>query len=121
MRKLIGLIIITIVLLVVIIPSSIIYLAGPLQPETGVKVQPNPIYLNVLNVKAQQIEVMELEDYLIGVVAAEMPVKFELEALKAQAVAARTYALKRKELAQKEPNPHHPGAEICTDSVHCQA
>jgi stage II sporulation protein D len=36
-----------------------------------------------------------LEDYLIGVVAAEMPAEFEIEALKAQAVAARTYAAKR--------------------------
>lgn len=35
-----------------------------------------------------------LEEYIIGVVAAEMPVSFEPEALKAQAVAARTYAVK---------------------------
>jgi len=40
-------------------------------------------------------ETVDLEDYLVGVVAAEMPVNFELEALKAQAVAARTYTLKR--------------------------
>ncbi len=37
---------------------------------------------------------IELEEYLIGVVAAEMPASFSLEALKAQAIAARTYALK---------------------------
>jgi len=36
-----------------------------------------------------------LEDYLLGVIAAEMPAEFEVEALKAQAVAARTYAAKR--------------------------
>lgn len=36
-----------------------------------------------------------LEEYLLGVVAAEMPAEFEVEALKAQAVAARTYAAKR--------------------------
>ena len=39
-------------------------------------------------------EVLELEYYLIGVVAAEMPALFDMEALKAQAIAARTYALK---------------------------
>ena len=39
------------------------------------------------------ISKLELEDYIIGVVAAEMPASFELEALKAQAVAARTYAV----------------------------
>ncbi|OLN33931.1 stage II sporulation protein D [Desulfosporosinus metallidurans] len=36
-----------------------------------------------------------LEEYLVGVVAAEMPAEFEAEALKAQAVAARTYAARR--------------------------
>jgi stage II sporulation protein D len=40
-------------------------------------------------------EDISLEEYLVGVVAAEMPASFEKEALKAQAVAARTYALKR--------------------------
>lgn len=41
-----------------------------------------------------EIVTLELEHYLIGVVAAEMPASFNIEALKAQAVAARTYALK---------------------------
>lgn len=41
------------------------------------------------------IEEINLEDYIIGVVGAEMPASFHTEALKAQAVAARTYALKR--------------------------
>ena len=35
-----------------------------------------------------------LEEYVVGVVAAEMPVTFHEEALKAQAIAARTYALR---------------------------
>lgn len=38
---------------------------------------------------------IELEEYIIGVVAAEMPASFNLEALKAQAVAARTYTMKK--------------------------
>lgn len=38
---------------------------------------------------------LPLEEYLVGVVAAEMPAAFEVEALKAQAIAARTYAAKR--------------------------
>lgn len=41
----------------------------------------------------ENISTLELEDYVVGVVAAEMPASFELEALKAQAVAARTYAV----------------------------
>jgi len=43
----------------------------------------------------KEIVKMPLEEYLVGVVAAEMPAEFELEALKAQAIAARTYAAKR--------------------------
>lgn len=41
------------------------------------------------------IEVVPFEDYVVGVLAGEMPVSFELEALKAQAVAARTYVMKK--------------------------
>lgn len=57
---------------------------------------------------------MNMDDYLIGVVAAEMPAAFESEALKAQAVAARTYTL------YKSPSTDHP-ADVCTDYTHCQA
>ncbi|HWJ03747.1 MAG TPA: stage II sporulation protein D [Verrucomicrobiae bacterium] len=42
-----------------------------------------------------KVETLQLEDYLVGVVAAEMPAQFEPEALKAQAVAARTYAVRK--------------------------
>jgi stage II sporulation protein D len=44
----------------------------------------------------QLINVIALEDYLVGVLGGEMPKSFPLEALKAQAVAARTYALHKK-------------------------
>jgi len=63
---------------------------------------------------------MHLEDYLVGVLAAEMPAKFEMEALKAQAIAARTYALKKIKTFQSSGNKVHPKAEICTDPSHCQ-
>ena len=61
---------------------------------------------------------MPLERYLIGAVAAEMPAMFELDALKAQAVAARTLVLYRLLV---EPNPNHPEAEVCTDPGCCIA
>ena len=60
---------------------------------------------------------MALEEYIVGVVLAEMPASFELEALKAQAVAARTYTYQK----QTEENEDHPGCVVCTDSTHCQA
>lgn len=52
---------------------------------------------NIINVKLTNGSVIQisLEDYVIGVVGAEMPAEFNAEALKAQAVAARTYALKK--------------------------
>lgn len=43
--------------------------------------------------KEEKIEELKIEDYLVGVLAAEMPASFESEALKAQAVASRSYAL----------------------------
>ena len=51
--------------------------------------------IKVKQVSKNEIIELDLEDYLIGVVAGEMPINFEEEALKAQAVVARTYALRR--------------------------
>ena len=60
---------------------------------------------------------MDLGTYLVGVVRAEMPASFELEALKAQAVAARTYTLYKIQTGGN----HGEEADICTDSTCCQA
>jgi len=68
-----------------------------------------------------EVEEMSLEEYLKGVVAAEMPADFELEALKAQAVAARTYAYGRIKKFYSPKDDTHKGADICTDPGHCQA
>ena len=61
---------------------------------------------------------MPMEEYLVGVVAAEMPASYEMEALKAQAVAARTYTQYKKNHGGCAA---HTGADICCDSSHCQA
>ncbi|MGO0123386.1 stage II sporulation protein D [Desulfothermobacter acidiphilus] len=58
-----------------------------------------------------KIEVLPLEEYVVGVVAAEMPAEWPLEALKAQAVAARTYVLRRLLVGGTYNNPY-PGADI---------
>lgn len=55
------------------------------------------ITVNLLNESDGSIKNVNIEDYIIGVVAAEMPASFEPEALKAQAVATRTYAMYKKE------------------------
>ena len=59
-------------------------------------------YINNINVRVKrlstnEIQTVPLEEYIVGVLAGEMPVYFELEALKAQAVASRSYVLKRLE------------------------
>ena len=71
--------------------------------------------LRVLNGGA--VEEMTLGEYLVGVVRAEMPASFETEALKAQAVAARTYTLYKMQTGGN----HGETADICTDSTCCQA
>ena len=57
----------------------------------------NTTYIRVKRLKKDIIEIIPLEEYIVGVLAGEMPINFELEALKAQAVASRSYALKRIE------------------------
>lgn len=62
------------------------------------------------------VENMDLETYVFHVVLAEMPATFEVDALKAQAVVARTYTMRRKQGTAK-----HETAVVCTDSTCCQA
>ena len=59
---------------------------------------------------------MDIEEYITGVVLGEMPADFEPEALKAQAVAARTYTVKALQTGGK-----HGNGSICTDPTCCQA
>ncbi len=58
-----------------------------------------------------------VRDYLLGAVAAEMPASFEPEALRAQAVALRSYLFCKR---LHRPSAH-PEADICTDSSCCAA
>ena len=59
-----------------------------------------------------------MAEWLPGVVAGEMPADFQPEALKAQAVAARTYALYKLSLGE---NAAHPQAALCGDAGCCAA
>ena len=64
--------------------------------KNEVKKEEDKLYIRVLK-SDKTVENIELEEYIIGVVSSEVPVSFEPEALKAQAVASRTYALKQME------------------------
>ena len=71
--------------------------------------------VKVYNSNSGKIEEYNLEDYIIGVVSSEMPAAFDIEAIKAQAVAARTFYFSKR--LQKCPKAK--GAEIC-NTTHCQ-
>lgn len=72
--------------------------------------------------QTKEIKQMKLNEYLIGVVTAEMPASYHVEALKAQAVVARSYVYNKyiKTRNQSITTGEHQGADICTSSEHCQ-
>lgn len=74
--------------------------------------------IRVYDHRADEIVTMDLEEYVVGVVSAEMPAWYELEALKSQAVATRTYTLYRMQRGGCQTNPD---ADVCTNSKCCQA
>lgn len=76
-----------------------------------------PSELAVYIAEEDKTVMMDLEDYIVCVLAAEMPYTFHTEALKAQAVAARSYCLHKL----INGNAHENGADVCTDYAHCAA
>lgn len=123
MKKLIShaiLIIAVVVLLPFLIVKGCSYSEDKKEKEEQVP-QLEVTRIRVFLSEEERVEEMPLEDYIEGVLAAEMPADFELEALKAQAVAARTYAFGRMAGIYRPSGDVHPDADICTDFSHCQA
>lgn len=83
--------------------------------DIGIKVEK----VKVFRTSMGKIEEMDIEEYLPGVLSGEMPASFEMEALKAQAVAARTYAISRMKSVGGTGCRNNEGADLC-DTVHCQ-
>ncbi len=81
-----------------------------------------PFSISVYFKNEDNVKQIELEEYLVGVLAGEMSPTYHLDALKAQAVAARSYILSKVadhidgKIAQE-----HNGAMVCTDYKHCKA
>ncbi|MEK4298317.1 stage II sporulation protein D [Oceanobacillus sp. FSL W8-0428] len=61
--------------------------------EEAVEVGASPFDVSVMRVSNDEVENVPVEQYVAGVVSSEMPTEFEMEALKAQAVAARTFTV----------------------------
>lgn len=74
--------------------------------------------IKVYDHRADKLVDMDLEEYIVGVVSAEMPAYYDFEALKAQAVASRTYTLYSMAHGGCHTNPD---ADVCTNSKCCQA
>jgi stage II sporulation protein D len=94
-----------------LIPFIVTFFASDKKVSTSEKEEK---YISVLNISDNTVENLNMDDYITGVVAAEMPASFEDEALKAQAVAARTYAMYKSSSQDHE-------SDVCTDPKHCQA
>ncbi len=103
-----------------VIPGIIIRLLVPKMetetPEAGASAyQGETSVQGIWVLDGETVQWMALDEYLTGVILAEMPTTYDHDALCAQAVAARTYAFKRKEDAR------HPKGAVCTDYACCQA
>ncbi len=93
-----------------------------LNPET--QETPNEEYnykeygtIKLFHEKTSEVEELPIDQYLYGVVSAEMPADFEIEALMAQAIVARTYTVYKI----KTNGGKHQNADICDSSSCCQA
>jgi len=109
----------------VVVPATLLQAAFWLWPPEEEKtpalwetVQPEPEKGSTIFFRSEedQVREMDMEEYLYGAVLAEMPAWFEPEALKAQAVAARTYALKAAVTGGK-----HADGSVCGNFACCQA
>lgn len=99
-------------------PSSAVVKKKITKEITYEKIDKDSPIINVYNVNKNKIEKIDIEEYLYGVLSSEMPSTFDEEALKAQAIAARTYVIYKME---NNITSGHKNSAVCTNSAHCQA
>lgn len=116
--KKIAAVILYILAVVIIIPLIAVLMTGGffVRPAANGEFKEK---ISVYVTKEDVVKEMDTSQYLKEVVAAEMPADFSFEALKAQAVAARTYLISKSQ--KKDSIPEHKGADVCTDYNHCKA
>ena len=88
----------------------------PAAPETAAVHHDRDVTLTIQD--GDTTEQMTLERYLTSVVRGEMPASFEMEALRAQAAAERSYVYYQLAAGRKDA---HPDADFCTDHTCCSA
>ena len=84
-------------LIIIIVVLSIIAIVSSPNKEETAYFNDDLVNVTVKDVDSNEETNLDLEEYVVGVVAGEMPASFEVEALKAQAIAARSYALSKIE------------------------
>ncbi|MEG2087136.1 MAG: SpoIID/LytB domain-containing protein [Angelakisella sp.] len=90
-------------------------------PQQGNAAYPLPEGgFRILDRTSKTVETVSVKDYLRGAIAAEMPASFHLEALKAQGIAALSYALYHHDRQQQTPDPLLNGADFAADPTHRQ-
>jgi stage II sporulation protein D len=128
--KPISFVVAVLVVVILLIPSLVVFpyrdstsarintaqVSGRVITETPGKTvqQGKAVQVSVYRSQLAKTEKLPLEDYLVGVVAAEMPADFELEALKAQALTARTFIVKRM---NGPKDSSLPAGAVITDTV----
>jgi len=123
LRKII-LSVISIILIIFLIPILFTSKFSSRTVGTEINEQPEIVQYNynkygtikLLHTATNEVEEIEIDKYLYNVVSAEMPADFHIEALKAQAVVARTYTIYKAEIEKK-----HENADICDSHLCCQA
>lgn len=124
MKKLIGASIVLVFITVIMLPTLVIkgfYPSESRQVKMSKLHKGEDIPIKVYMHLTGSIVEMQLEEYVKGVVAAEMPAEFEMEALKSQAVAARTYAVKNMVMFGGSGLDGVPGADVSSDHKKSQA
>lgn len=117
MKRLIFFIVI-LVLLINLLPFLILQIVQ--KDEIKLKINPQKT-VRVWMEKEHVVKTIPLEEYIVGVVAAEMPASFSEDALKAQAISARTYTINKIQIARDVVDNPHPNADVCNSPLHCQA
>lgn len=117
MRRAVAVFVLALLFVLVVLPAVIV--KGCHYPDTSLtpgsaSAAPNP-NVRVFVHSTGTIVTVPLEEYVAGVVAAEMPTSFGLEALKAQAVIARTFAVRNMRAFGGQGVPGRPGADVTTD------
>jgi len=122
-RHLVGALFLCLVAILIILPALIVgsYRAVVPKGRGDIAAWPAEPTVRLYLTREGRVVELGLEEYVAGVVAAEMPASFHLEALKAQAVAARTYAIKRLRSLGGAGCDRAADADLCDDPTHHQA